>query len=114
MKRDVLVVYFASRDKKMPRWLSVLAVVTAAYAFSPIDLIPDFIPVLGLLDDLVLIPLCIAIILRVTPAAVLERARMKVDLEPPRFSARVAALMVILIWIVCAVILLVTFALLVE
>lgn len=114
MKRHVLVVYFASRDKQMPRWLSVLAVVTAAYAFSPIDLIPDFIPVLGLLDDLVLIPLCIAIILRYTPAAVLERARMKVDLEPPRLSARVAALVVILIWIVCAVILLAGFALLAE
>ena len=57
MKREVYALYFACRDPRMPWYAKALAVGIVAYAFSPIDLIPDFIPILGYLDDLVLIPL---------------------------------------------------------
>jgi uncharacterized membrane protein YkvA (DUF1232 family) len=61
LKREALVVYFAARDPRLPWHVRMLAMAIAAYALSPIDLIPDFIPVLGLLDDLVLVPLGIAL-----------------------------------------------------
>ena len=67
LKRHALTVYFAARDPRTPLPVRVLAVCIAAYAFSPIDLIPDFIPVLGYLDDLVLIPLGVALVVKLVP-----------------------------------------------
>jgi uncharacterized membrane protein YkvA (DUF1232 family) len=102
MKGQIVLVYYASRDREMPRRLRILALATAAYALSPIDLIPDFIPVLGLLDDLVLVPLSIALIIRYTPAAVLQRARQLSAGSHHIPSSRVAVFIVILLWLVCA------------
>lgn len=102
LKRQVMVVYFAGRDSQMPLWLKLTAIAVAAYAFSPIDLIPDFIPVLGLLDDLILLPAGIALILRFTPTAVIQRARIAATQATPRPSSKWMAIVIIVAWVVVA------------
>ena len=101
LKRDVLALYFATRDPRTPLPAKLFTALVVAYALSPIDLIPDFIPVIGYLDDLILVPLGIAIALRMIPADVLaeSRARAQVTLDKPRnwFAAGV----IVLVWTVC-------------
>jgi uncharacterized membrane protein YkvA (DUF1232 family) len=75
LKRDTYAVYLACRDPRVPWYAKVLAAAVVAYALSPIDLIPDFIPVLGYLDDLLLVPLGLALALRLIPAPVLAECR---------------------------------------
>jgi uncharacterized membrane protein YkvA (DUF1232 family) len=75
LKRDTYAIYLAFRDSRVPWYARVLAICVVAYALSPIDLIPDFIPVLGYVDDLVLVPLGIALVLRLIPMPVLEESR---------------------------------------
>ena len=75
LKRDASGDLVCSRDKRTPWYARLLAVVVAAYALSPVDLIPDFIPVLGYLDDLILIPAGIALTLRLIPPEVMADAR---------------------------------------
>lgn len=75
LKREVLVVWLASRDPRTPFAAKAIAVLTIGYALSPIDLIPDFIPVLGLLDDLLLIPAGVWFVLRLLPAGLLKEFR---------------------------------------
>ena len=99
LKRQALTVWFAARDPALPWWLRALALAIAAYAFSPIDLIPDFIPVLGLLDDLLLLPLGIALLLRLAPAEVLDRARERAARAAELPVSRVAALVIALLWL---------------
>ncbi len=77
LSAEVMVLWYAARDPECPPTLRWLALALAAYALSPIDLIPDFIPVLGWLDELVLLPLGLAFILRRMPPAVLQRARLR-------------------------------------
>jgi uncharacterized membrane protein YkvA (DUF1232 family) len=79
MKRDAVALWFARRHPRTPRLARVLVVFVAAYALSPIDLIPDFIPVLGLLDDLLLLPALIALAIRLVPADVLAECRREAD-----------------------------------
>ena len=94
-------IYLASRDPRVPAVAKALAVFVAAYALSPIDLIPDVIPVLGFLDDLVLVPLGIALVVRLIPRDVwrecLDVAQRQMDERLPR--SRVAAVVIVLIWI---------------
>src|SRR3546814_14660607 len=71
LKQQTLIVYFAARDPRTPWLARILALGVAAYALSPIDLIPDFIPVLGYLDDLIIVPLGLALVLRLIPRDVL-------------------------------------------
>jgi uncharacterized membrane protein YkvA (DUF1232 family) len=75
LKRDVLALYVAARDRRTPRLAKIVAGATAAYALSPIDLIPDFIPVLGLLDDLIIVPLGIWITLKLIPQPLMAEYR---------------------------------------
>lgn len=75
IKRDVLTLWFAMRHAETPLAPKLLAALTAAYALSPIDLIPDFIPVLGLLDDVILVPLMVAATVKLVPAHVLAECR---------------------------------------
>ena len=75
LKVETYTLYLAYRDPRVPWYAKAFAACVVAYAFSPIDLIPDFIPVLGYLDDLVLIPLGIALALKMIPAAVLAESR---------------------------------------
>lgn len=79
VKRDGVTLWFALRDAATPRLAKVLAVVVVAYALSPIDLIPDFIPVLGYLDDALLLPGLIWLTLKLIPAPVLARCRVQAD-----------------------------------
>ncbi len=92
----------AYRDRRTPWYAKLFAGLVVAYALSPIDLIPDFIPVLGYLDDLLLVPLGIALALRMIPAEVMADARRQAALdltgERPR-AARIAAAVVVLIWL---------------
>lgn len=99
LKRQALLVWFAARDPRLPWHVRLLALAVAAYAFSPIDLVPDFIPVLGLLDDLVLIPLGIALIVRLTPAQVLADARRLAEATARRPVSLPAALAIGLVWL---------------
>ena len=84
LKRDVLALYYAYRDPRTTWWARLLALSVVAYAVSPLDLIPDPIPVLGYLDDLVLLPLGIWLCLRLIPPAVMDDARRRVEKAPPQ------------------------------
>ena len=98
-KRDALVVYFAARDPRLPWHVRLLALGVAAYALSPIDLIPDFIPVLGYLDDLILIPLGVALVVKLTPGPVLADARERAAHAAQRPVSRIAAAVIVLLWL---------------
>ena len=101
LKRDAVAVYFAARDPRTPVLARALALVVAAYALSPIDLIPDFIPVLGYLDDLVLVPLGLLLVIRLLPPEVLVAARERADALLDRPSSRLAAILVVGVWLAC-------------
>ena len=103
LKRESLVVYYAARDPRLPWHVRLLALAVAAYALSPIDLIPDFIPVLGYLDDLVLVPLGVALVVKLTPGDVLADARERAAHAAQRPVSRVAAVVIVLVWIAAIV-----------
>lgn len=103
IKRDVLTVYFVARDPRTPLPVRLLALCIAAYALSPIDLIPDFIPVLGYLDDVILLPLGIVLVIRLTPVEVLEASRAKADQMAAKPTSLAAAVAIVAIWLVCGV-----------
>ena len=102
LKQHTLTVYFAARDPRTPIFVRILAVLIAAYAFSPIDLIPDFIPVIGYLDDLILIPLGLALVIRFTPPDVLESARAKAQQAIGKPTSYAAAVIVVVLWLAVA------------
>lgn len=99
LKHQALTVWHAARDPRLPWPVRLLAMAVAAYAFSPIDLIPDVIPVLGLLDDLLLIPLGVALVVKSTPAHVLADARQRAEATADKPVSRVAAVVIALVWI---------------
>jgi uncharacterized membrane protein YkvA (DUF1232 family) len=101
VKRDVVAVYFAARDPGTPLLARCLALAIAAYALSPIDLIPDFIPVLGYLDDLVIVPLGLLLVIRLLPPSVLADSREKARALLLRPRSCVAAGFVVVIWLLC-------------
>ena len=101
VKRDVVAVYFAARDPRTPMLAKCLAVAVAAYALSPIDLIPDFIPVLGYVDDLLIVPLGLLLVIRLLPAQVLADSREKSDAIFARPRSYVAAAFVVGVWLLC-------------
>jgi uncharacterized membrane protein YkvA (DUF1232 family) len=100
IKRDVVTVYFAARDPQAPWGARVLAGLVAAYALSPIDLIPDFIPVLGYLDDLLIVPLGLLWVMRLMPEDVLARARTQAETLLAKPRSWLAAMCFVLIWLV--------------
>lgn len=104
LKTEVYALYLAYRDPRVPLYARVFAAIVVGYAFSPIDLIPDVIPVLGYLDDLVLVPLGVALAIRMIPARVLvecrERSREVIARGKP--VNRVAAAVVVAVWIALA------------
>lgn len=99
IKQDALTVYFAARDPRTPLLVRLLALGIAAYALSPIDLIPDFIPLLGYLDDLLLLPLGILLVIRLTPVAVINDSRERARQAANRPTSRGAAVVIVLIWL---------------
>ena len=106
LKRDAYAVYLAARDPKTPWYVKVLAAAVAAYAFSPIDLIPDFIPILGYLDDLILVPLGIWLVVSLIPEQAMAeyRARASEVMQRPH-GGKIAAIAIIVIWILGAALL---------
>ena len=102
LKQQTLVVYFAARDPRTPWLARLVALGITAYALSPIDLIPDFIPVLGYLDDLVIVPLGLMFVLRLIPAEVLASARLKATAAAAKPASRVAAGVIVAIWLIAA------------
>jgi len=83
LKREVQVLYRAFRDQRTPWYGKAFAALVVAYAFSPIDLVPDFVPILGYLDDLVLLPLGILLAVRMIPPQVMADARAQVEAAGP-------------------------------
>ena len=103
VKRDAVAVYFAARDPRTPMLARCMALAVAAYALSPIDLIPDFIPVLGYLDDLLIVPLGLLLVIRLLPPEVLAESREKATTLLSRPRSYVAAAFMVGIWLLCIV-----------
>jgi uncharacterized membrane protein YkvA (DUF1232 family) len=103
IKQDALTLWFCARHPETPRTAKVVALLLAAYAFSPIDLIPDFIPVLGFLDEMILLPVGIAFCLRLIPQSIIAECRQSADnwIEQKRGKPRsyVAAICIVLLWV---------------
>ncbi len=99
IKRDVHALYLAASDPRTPLLAKVVAMLVAAYALSPIDLIPDFIPVIGYLDDLVIVPLGILVAVRLVPPPLLAEHRLAAAAAQSRPVSRVAAAIFIALWL---------------
>ena len=104
LKRETFTLYLACRHPRVPWYAKLLALIVVGYALSPIDLIPDFIPVLGYLDDLVLIPLGFMLVIRLIPADVLAECRQKAEKIVGRATraGKIAAGVVVAIWLLMA------------
>jgi uncharacterized membrane protein YkvA (DUF1232 family) len=105
LKRETYALYLTARDPRTPWYTKALALLVVGYALSPIDLIPDFIPIIGYLDDLILVPLGLALVLRLTPGNVLaecrERAQAAMDRDALSRSwpARLATAGILVTWL---------------
>lgn len=104
LKAETFALYLAARDPRTPWYAKLLVAGIVAYAFSPIDLIPDFVPVLGYLDDLILIPMGIALAMRLVPRSVLAecRARARETIPNGKPVSRAAGAVIVVIWLVLA------------
>lgn len=98
-------VWLAARDPRTPWFAKALALAVAAYAVSPIDLIPDFVPVLGYLDDLLIVPLGILLVVRLIPPEMMEEHREAATRATEGPVSRLAAGVVIAVWVACAALL---------
>ena len=99
IKRDVHAIHLAARDPRVPWYAKALALCVAGYALSPIDLIPDFIPVIGYLDDLVIVPLGILAVVKLIPPEIMAEHRATAAVAAERPISRVAAVVIVLLWI---------------
>src|SRR3979411_3123379 len=99
LKRDSHAIYLASRDARVPWYAKALAIAVAAYALSPIDLIPDFIPVIGYLDDLIIVPLGIWLVVSLIPDDVMVECRAKADAAGQRPVSKSGMIAIIVVWI---------------
>lgn len=104
LKGETFALYLAARHPETPWYAKVFVAGVVAYAFSPIDLIPDFVPVLGYLDDLILIPLGLALAIKMIPPSVLAecRARAQASMAGGKPVSRIAAAVIIGIWLLLA------------
>ena len=99
LRRDAHAIFLASRDPRVPWAARLLAIAVAAYALSPIDLIPDFIPVLGVLDDLIIVPLGIWLVIALIPDEVMDEYRAIASAAAARPVSRIAAVVIAALWI---------------
>lgn len=103
LKQDVLALWFSLKHPQMPFGAKAIAFFTVAYALSPIDLIPDFIPVLGLLDDLILIPVLMWLTIKLTPSEVLNRSRQQAQewmiSKRAKLKSYIGIFIVVTIWL---------------
>ena len=109
LKSETFVLYSAARHPETPWYAKLLVAAIVAYAISPIDLIPDFIPVVGYFDDMVIIPLGITLAIKLVPPHVLAecRARHQEDVVHGKHASRVAGIVIVIIWLVVAALLMV-------
>jgi len=99
IKRDVVALWIAARDPRTPWQAKAVSAAVAAYALSPIDLIPDFIPILGYLDDLLIVPLGIVLAVKLIPPALMAAFRAQAEEVAQRPTSRAAAAAIVAIWI---------------
>lgn len=101
LKKQSLVLYYAYSDHRMPFWKKMFLGLVVGYLFSPIDLIPDFIPVIGFLDDLLLIPLGISVSLKLIPQDILADSIKKADeqINPSFPVGKKTAFLIVILWI---------------
>jgi uncharacterized membrane protein YkvA (DUF1232 family) len=102
LKRDAYALYFVVRDRRTPWYARAAAAAVVAYALSPFDLIPDFVPVLGYLDDLIIVPLGIALVLKLVPSEVLVDCRDRAEVAAERPVSRIGAAFMIVVWLALA------------
>jgi uncharacterized membrane protein YkvA (DUF1232 family) len=104
VKVELYALYLAYRDPRVPTYARIFAACVVGYAFSPIDLIPDFIPVLGYLDDLVIIPVGVLIALKMIPAPVMADCRLRAHevMQQGKPVNRTAAAIIVGLWLLCA------------
>jgi uncharacterized membrane protein YkvA (DUF1232 family) len=102
LKRETYALYLAVRDPRTPWYAKAVAAAVVAYALSPFDLIPDFIPVLGYLDDLILVPLGIALALKLVPEPVMAECRERARAASDRPISRIGAAFMIAVWLAAA------------
>lgn len=102
LKSEIFVLYFAARDHRTPWYVKLLVASIVAYAFSPIDLIPDFVPILGYLDDFILLPLGIALAIKLIPESVLIdcKARALESIKKEKPINWVSGAVIIIIWLI--------------
>ena len=98
LKRDAHAIYLASRDPRVPWYAKALAIAVAAYALSPIDLIPDFIPVIGYLDELFILPLGIWLVVRLIPDGIMIEYRARAIEAGQRPTSRAGMAAILLLW----------------
>jgi uncharacterized membrane protein YkvA (DUF1232 family) len=99
IKRDVVALWIAARDTRVPLYAKAAAGAVAAYALSPVDLIPDFIPVLGYLDDVVIVPLGILLVVKLIPAQLMEEFRQEAIRREDRPTSYAGTAIVAAIWL---------------
>ena len=106
LKRDVMTLWFALKHPNTPWYARVLAAVITAYALSPIDLIPDFIPILGYLDDLIIVPAGVWLLLRIVPEQVLSESRSKSEQwfleQKEKPQSYVGLIFILVLWLLAA------------
>lgn len=102
LKAELRALYLAARDARTPWYAKAVALVVVGYAFSPIDLIPDVIPIIGYLDDAILVPLGIMLTIRLVPDAVMDDCRRRVAEAPPSPRSRWAGVVVVAVWLALA------------
>ena len=100
IRRDIAALWLAARDPRTPRTVKILAMAIAAYALSPVDLIPDFIPVLGLLDDVLIVPLGILLVLKLMPEGLMQELRERASAMGQLPVSRAGLVVIAAIWII--------------
>ena len=103
VKRDVHAIYRAARDPRVPWYAKALAICVAGYALSPIDLIPDFVPILGYMDDIIIVPLGILIVVKLIPSEVMAEHRAPAAAAQDRPVSHTAAVVIAIVWTTCIV-----------
>lgn len=103
LKRDVIALWLAARDPRVPLAAKLVAGAVAAYALSPVDLIPDFIPILGYLDDLILVPFGILLAIRLIPDELMSEFRLAAEQRSTRPVSRTGLAVILAIWLFCII-----------
>ena len=94
-------IYRAARDPRVPWYAKALAICIAGYALSPIDLIPDFVPILGYMDDVVIVPLGLLIVIKLIPAEIMAEHRALAAAAQDRPVSHTAAIVIVIVWAAC-------------